>query len=432
MRVRFIVGIVLSTLLLFGEGGTQILEQEEQQKKKTLIPKAFDFSEMFDQKRIMTREDFELWKSQREARLKEQLTRMEALERPVDPEKYVVGPGDIFSFNIWGALEMQLPIIVSPEGKLLVPSVGEIDVAGKTLADVQSVVLDEAASFYENSRVTLTLDVLRFFRVHIVGEVQYPGTYIAQAVSRISEMITEAGGPTELAWKRRIELQHPDGGVDTFDLDAFEQEGDLEQDVFVQGGDVIYVPPIEVGKSLVQVKGDLETSGTYQILPAETLLHFLQRIRALKRNTNLSRIMIIRSENSDDGGSNMKQYLRPFMGDDSVDFDFSLQNGDDVMLPSNYVYVKGAVQNPGAYPYVFDLTAKDYAGMAGGNYRSSTIKSVKVYHVSTGKTEKGPGVLVEPGDVVNIPESWSSKLPNYLGIVSTAASLLIAAKAIGL
>lgn len=431
MRIRFIVGTVLSALLFFGEGSAQILEKEEQQKKKTSIPKAVDFSEIFDQK-IRTREDFELWKSRREARLKERLSRMEALERAVDPERYVVGPGDMFSFNIWGALEMQIPIIVSPEGKLLVPSVGEIDVDGKTLAEVQSVVLDEAASVYENSKVTLTLDALRLFRVHIVGEVKYPGTYIAQAVNRVSEMITEAGGPTELAWKRRIELRHPDGGVDTFDLDSFEQEGDLEQDLFVEGGDVIYVPPIEVGKSLVQVKGNLENSGTYQIHPEETLLNFLQRIRALKRNTDLSKITVIRTKNNDDGGSDKKQYLTPFMRNDSMDFDFSLQNGDDVMLPSNYVYVKGAVQNPGAYPYVFDLTAKDYAGMAGGDYRSSTIKSVKVYHVSTGKTEKGPGVLVEPGDVVNIPQSWSSKLPNYLGIVSTAASLLIAAKAIGL
>ena len=72
---------------------------------------------------------------------------------------------------------------------------------------------------------------------------------------------------------------------------------------------------------------------------------------------------------------------------------------------------------------------KDYAGMAGvvGN-----INGAKVYHSENRKTKKGPHALVDPGDVVDVPETWSQKLKNYLGIASTITSLIIAAKAIGL
>jgi len=411
-------------------GYTQVMEEEERKKTMTL-PQAIDFSKIFDQTK-MTREDFELWKSRREAKLKERLSMIEALEQAIDPEEYIVGPGDVFSFNIWGALEMQLPLVVSPGGKLLAPSVGEIEVDGKTLHEVQSIVYREAAPVYENSDVSLTLDALRFFRVHVIGEVQFPSTYIAQAVDRISGMITEAGGVTERAWKHRIELRHSDGRIDFFDLDSFEQEGNLTEDRFVNGGDVIYVPPIEIGGSLVRVTSDIENSGIHQIIPGEQLLSFLQRIRVLKRNTDLSKIVVVRKENDVSDGSGRKQVLTPFKTDESIILDFPLQNGDEVMLPSTFVYVKGAVRNPGAFPYIMNLTAKDYAGMAGGDFRSGSIESVRVYHALTGKTEKGADVLVEAGDVVHLNPSWSQRFVPYLQILGVFTSVIIAARAAGL
>lgn len=429
MRVRFASGIFLCALFFWGVLGAQVLDEEEGGRKQSSIPKAVDFSKVFE-KETMTREEFEVWKREREARLRERLSQVEALECAVDPDTYIVGPGDIFSFNIWGALEEQVPLIVSPEGKLLVPSVGEIDVDRRPLSEVQALVLEKASSYYEKSRVTLTLEALRFFRVHVVGEVEYPGTYVAQAVDRVSSMIAEAGGVTEWAWKRGIELRHPDGRIDFFDLAAFEQEGNLEQDLFVNGGSVVYVPPIGLGKSLVKVEGDLESAGVYQIFRDETLLAFLQRIRVLERNTDLSKIAVIRREDASEGQGT--DCILPFADADSLGVDCPLQDGDRVVLPSKYVYVKGSVQHPGAYPYVLNLTAKDYAGMAGGDYRSGGIKGVKVYHARTKKTEKGPNILVEPGDVVHLNPGWNERFRNYIQFIPVITSLILAAEAAGL
>ena len=432
LKSLFCVGLMLSLSFLYLDGalGQITEEEEEQQKKLTSLPKAVDFSKIFDQEK-MSREEFETWKRQRALKLQERLTQIEALETAVDPHTYIVGPGDIFSFNIWGAFEMQVPLTVSPEGKLLVPSVGEVDVSGKSLAEVQSQILAKAAGAYENTRIGLTLEALRFFRVHVVGEVRYPGTFVAQAVDRISEMITEAGGVTEWAFRRRIELRHPDGMVDYFDFDAFEQEGRLDEDLFVSGGDVIFVPPIEVGESLVWVRAGLENSGTYQIFEGEQLLPFLQRIRALKRNDDLARIVIIRNGWEDKTESEEKRTLMPFKTYDSFDLNFQLEAGDEIMLPSDFVYVKGAVMNPGAYPFVVNFTARDYAGMAGGDFRSGTIKSVRVYHARNGKSESGPDVIVEAGDVVHLHPSWSQRFEPYLRILPVVTSLILAAKAAG-
>ncbi len=431
MKKRIIHLIILQSLFLFNWTGAQISEENDNPlENRSAIPKAVDLSDIFEFEG-MTREDFQVLKREREQQIRERLSQVEALEQAIDPNRYIVGPGDIFSFNLWGAMEMQTILVVSPEGNLLIPSAGEMDVSGKPLAEVQNSVIEKAASFYENSRITLNLEGLRFFRVHVVGEVQFPGTYIAQAVNRISELIVEAGGVTERGWKREIKLRHPAGTVDTFDLTAFEQEGNLEKDLYVNGGDVIYVPPIEIGTNLVQVEGDLEHSGTYQIFQDEKLIDFLNRIRVLKRNTALSKILIIRSVEGSRTDSGKNQFISPFVNGSLTDHLLSLRHGDRIVLPSMYVYVKGTVQSPGAYPYVLNLTAKDYAGMAGGNYRSGSIKSVRVYHTQTGKSENGPDVLVEPGDVVHLNPSWNVRLGNYIQILPAITSLILAAKAAG-
>ena len=262
---------------------------------------------------------------------------------------------------------------------------------------------------------------MRTFRVHLVGEVIYPGTYVSQAVYRVSEMVYGAGGLTGLAWNRGIELRHSDGRIDTVDLSLYEQEGKIENDPFVNGSDVIYVPQIALGGNTVWVEGNLENAGIYQISDHETLLGFLRRIRALTKNTDFTKISVIRSEDV----QKTVQEIKPFKNKDQM---FFLKNDDLIVLPSNYVYVRGAVQKPGAYPFVFNQMVKDYAGMAGV---AGNINSAKVYHVDNRKTQKGPHCLVGPGDVIDVPISWNQRLNNLLSVASTVASLIIAAKAVG-
>ncbi|MFH1941403.1 MAG: hypothetical protein ABIL68_04805, partial [bacterium] len=234
------------------------------------------------------------------------------------------------------------------------------------------------------------------------------------------------------AWKQKIELRHTDGSVEYFDLSAFEQSGKLEKEYLINGGDIIFVPPIQLGDELLVVEGDRENSGTYQILPEETILNFLQRIRALRRNTELSKIMIVRSEKESSGGKAEEKTVIPFASLGSQNPNFILKSGDRIVLPSNYVYVKGAVQVSGAYPYILNLRARDYAGMAGGDYRSGSIKSVRTYHVYSGKEEKGPDVLVEPGDVVHLDATLNERLRNIVQLIPILTSLILAAKAAGI
>lgn len=400
----------------------QTFDEETEWRKQSSLPTAVDFSEMF-QSEEENKDALEELKQKRENELRTRMTQPAALEKSIDPNTYVVGPGDLFFFNVWGAMEMQTPVAVSPEGKLTIPSVGEVDVDSLTLTETKSVVYQQAKPFYENSEISLTLETLRYFRVHVVGAVEFPGTYVANPTSRISEMIEEAGGISGWANRSCIELRTLNGDTAFFNLSAFKATGDLSSDLFVHGGDVVFVPPISPSAPTVMVEGDFKKGGRYPILDDETIYDFLVRIGPFSRSVNLSQVSVIRS------GREEKTIYKPFSSGPS---DLRLEENDRVVIPSDFVYVKGAVQNPGAYPFVANLTARDYAGMAGGMYQSTSITGVKVYNQYTGKTKRGPETLVEAGDVVDLPQSWGLRFRDMATVLSTVTSALLAARAIGL
>jgi hypothetical protein len=199
----------------------------------------------------------------------------------------------------------------------------------------------------------------------------------------------------------------------------------MEGNRFLVGGDVAVVRPISLSERFVRVEGSIKAGGIYQIGERESLYDFCLRIQALGKNSDLSKIAVCRETKE-----NSKKEIRfPFKESKS---DFLLQTKDVVILPSKYVYVKGAVRNPGAYPYVMQLTAKDYAGFAGGDYQSGGIRGVKVFRHATQKIESGPDVIVEAGDVVDLSQSFGNRFQNYVSVISALASLVIAGKAVGL
>lgn len=411
------IALFLSTPLF-----SQLTEEEMDWRKEEETPSVIDFSKMFE-KESQTRDEHSAIMDKQRQKIQDRLAKPEILEKAIDPETYIVGPGDIFTFYVWGAIEMQFPVAVSPEGNLAVPSVGNIDVDGLRLKEVQELALESASKYYENSQVSLQLTSLRFFRVHVVGEVLFPGTYTAQASDRISDMIFEAGGPTEWAFLNSVELRRRNGDKMHFDLSEFEVSGSIDNNIFLSGGDIIYVTPKQTAQPFVTIEGDFDSGGRFQISDEEMLIPFLRGKGVLKNNTDLANIVIMRK------GTDGKDYLSPFKEGKAEQF--TLKGGDRIVLPSQYVYVKGAVRNPGAFPYVNNLTARDYAGMAGGDYQSRGIKSLKVYHASSGKYENDPEAIIYPGDVIEMPRSWSLIFRDYATVFSGIGSLLIAGRAVG-
>ena len=72
-----------------------------------------------------------------------------ALESPVDPNAYYVGPSDVIAVNFWMSPPQSYSLTVTPEGTLIIPTVGEVMVSGMTLASAKvapSMLISSASS----------------------------------------------------------------------------------------------------------------------------------------------------------------------------------------------------------------------------------------------------------------------------------------------
>ena len=106
------------------------------------------------------------------------------LDHKIDAKTYILGPGDVLSVFIWGNYQGQYTLTVSPEGMLLVPEVGPIEVASYTLEKASEIISSSILKRYRNVETVISLVNLRLFKVYIGGAVNIPGAYAATPVTR--------------------------------------------------------------------------------------------------------------------------------------------------------------------------------------------------------------------------------------------------------
>ena len=354
-KITLYIALVLLANLSMLQGQTRELPQLKQ------LGKNRDFR-LPTRKSILDKDKLDLFK-QKERRLPFDLE-AQALEGAIDPAAYIVGPGDLFFITIWSTLENSIPAQVSPEGTLIMPTIGALPVDGKTLAEVQKLVEQEARGKYINSTISVSLARVRQIRVHVTGQVINPGPYQALAVHRVTDIIEQAGGLTSWAFERGIELRHLDGTTEVIDLYLYQKLGHLNANLLLRGGDVIHVPAINLTQATVRVEGTVNDPGTYQLAQGETIKDFLLRVDALTRRADIRNVFVERKSNSN-GQVEVIPVFPYLNGQGNGHADLVLHDGDVIKVPQRTedVYVIGAVQQPGTYPYIPGLTVQDYVGL---------------------------------------------------------------------
>jgi polysaccharide export outer membrane protein len=193
-----------------------------------------------------------------------------SIEHPIDPETYVCGPGDVFELDFWGSQNLQLKLTTDLEGRAFIPRVGFIAVAGKTLSVVRTAMKSKIRAVYPGLSFDITLLSPRSFVVHIVDNVNQPGTYTSRALDRVSTVIARAGVAT--GSRRRIAIKHHDGTTGTADLVRYELTGDVAKNPFLLDGDVISVP---FATPVVTINGAVRRPGRYELVATKDLAELL-------------------------------------------------------------------------------------------------------------------------------------------------------------
>ncbi len=320
----------------------------------------------------------------------------QTLEAPVDPATYILGPGDGVMVSIWGEEDQNLPLVVTPEGKLLIPSVGEVEVSGLSLKEAKARVSKAVLLKYRNVKVTTNLTSLRRFRVRVYGEVAKPGTWIAQATDRVSDLIGWVGEPEQpqpdseaisegeefhhLSFgepsKRNIMVIHRDGSRQRADIFRFLALGDLTRDPNLRDGDVISVPPVE---QIVSIYGAVAKPGDYEWVKGEGVFDLIELAKGLRPDADSSLVILTRFAPDGVGIRTLKIDLRSQR-------DLTLMPDDRVFVryrPQYHlkkeVYIQGEVRHPGVYPIKEGFTTlSQVIDEAGGFTKQASLELAEV------------------------------------------------------
>ena len=183
------------------------------------------------------------------------------LEAAVDSNEYVVGPGDELTICLWGAVNQIMAVPVTPEGTALIPSVGEARVGGVTLSQAKKEIRRVLSRRYATADASVTLTKIRDVKVRVAGAVVRPGVYALPAYSRVSEVIGQAGGLSDSASRRNIELWRAGGEKKLVDWLRFERSGEESANPHLVEGDRVVVPRLSGRGSEVLVAGAVSRSG---------------------------------------------------------------------------------------------------------------------------------------------------------------------------
>ena len=347
-----------------------------------------------------------------------------SLEMAINPDEYIIGPGDIFGINIITAQNFTFTLTVGPTGELLIPNVGVIDVNGKSLLNAQNEIKDFISCTYTNAKSSVTLLNIRNFRIQIIGAVNSQGFLDVTPITRLDQIIDEVGGFHQFAQEYNIKITRANGTTKSVNFLKFLTDGKLINNPTFIEGDRIFVPFGDVDKEGVVIRGSIAGRGYDIIQKGETLGEFLVRRAKFSTNADLKSVTITRMEN----GKELFMTVIPKDFHKTV-----LKPGDAIdILSERGVSVNGFVQTPGGFSFFPGYSYLNYINMAGGNTVEGDVEKAIVRHLD-GNIEKGKEAEIKRGDVIIVPRTRLSVLfgdmsaVQILSAVTTVVLTFIAA-----
>jgi polysaccharide biosynthesis/export protein len=342
------------------------------------------------------------------------VTNVPALDGPVDPELYFVGPSDILSVNIWISPPLNFSLTVTPEGTLIVPTVGEIHVADLILSAVKKKVISEIKKKYLAGDPSVTLLSPRQVTVTVTGAVRFPGKYILYATDRVEKAVTEANSITEankfrqsdnfgrdnlssleerFQSKRNIRLTRRSGEIVHIDIPKYFATRDAHDNQFLREGDEIFIPRIDSKKNVFGVYGGVNVQGSFELVEGEHLLDALELAYGLTARAKADSILLYRYDVKNGKQIMTVHDFRNIMHDSLNNT--ALVAGDRIVVQEQpdvredyKVIVDGEVKYPGTYPLSKDSTKlSTVIEWCGGFTEYASLASAQIYRGTVSRAD---------------------------------------------
>src|SRR5881227_740028 len=219
------------------------------------------------------------------------------LAGPVPPD-YKLGPGDELVLILTGDVELAYTLQVTREGFVLIPQVGQLYVSNLTLQQLRDVLYARLGKVYSGvrragatTRFDISVSNVRANQIYVVGEVAQPGAYQISSLGTVLTALYAAGGLTERANMRTVEVRRLGKPLAALDLYDYLLRGDTRNDLRLETGDVVFVP---VHGTRVEVTGAVRRPAVYELKPGENLSSLIVAAGGFRPEASLRRVVIER------------------------------------------------------------------------------------------------------------------------------------------
>lgn len=264
-------------------------------------------------------------------------------------------------------------------------------------------------------------------QILVLGQLNSPKAVRVKADEPISllELVSACGGPAPKADLENAKIISKNGKSKIVNLKNLLQKGEMEENIEVGPGDILYVP--EVFEDQVVVYGEVARPGVYAIRKGEqpTIAKILAMAGGYKESADLFGAYLIREEEK------VPVDLVKLLKNADVSANIELAAGDILFIPQesetkNKILVIGEVKNQGVIKMeaTEDLPVSSAITLAGGVTKDADMEMVKVYRGAPGKVstafnvdlklifeegKRDKDIILKPNDIVFVPKTGFAK-----------------------
>ncbi len=222
-----------------------------------------------------------------------------AMLRPPS-EPYRVGPGDVLDIEVAEAKGTRAETMVLPDGMLYYDVADGVQVAGKTLPQVSTLLADALREDYPYPIVSVNLSIPQSQRFWLLGQVKQPGAYPLASDTTLLEAISmgkglysgELEGQTQEIADLNRSMIVRNGEMLPVDFFSLVERGDMSQNVYVQPGDYIYMASAQ--DSAVYVLGAVKKPGPIYFLDEITAIRAFAQAGGPAEEAIVTKALVIR------------------------------------------------------------------------------------------------------------------------------------------
>ncbi|MEZ8204762.1 SLBB domain-containing protein [Vibrio splendidus] len=363
--------------------------------------------------------------------------------------------GDLIQVSVPGESTLNTGFQVDKRGRITLPEVGAVFVAGYDSEQLNKVVLESLATAYKDLSNASVYVKEQQIIIYVQGYVEQPGEYTLALGSSIQMALYAAGGLRPGAQLDKLILKR---GADKkeFNYKRFLDSGDESTLPTLQSLDSLFVPASPLvgnieqefdaaklansgdsadSRNSIKVFGEVNAPGSFTFKESTDLVDVLMRSGGVTRYASVEQIRVI--SNNTPTLFNLKRYLDS--GDESLlpilrpgATIFVPKQEEEIKSGANMVYVMGEVAAPGAFEGKRDATFMDILANAGGPTRFAESRQIRVIKADgrvlkfdlAAYTEGLPNSnppSIKAGDAIFVPEKTDMNEKSWLKIAPDRA-----------